>query len=304
MEILYNLTVGFMLFLSFQGCFCITHTSISELEGKSVKFVFTYPCDSTVVTLRHSTRQPFYQYQSTDGEVYSLKKFQEHRLTVQNINQSPNCSLTLQIRNIMEEDRGTYFTSVYMEGDILNDNYTQRVGLQINYPPSKLSCVLDDDSDGVWITLKCTADAGTLSGKVECYQNVTKILDIQIFKDFRQTIQIKKTTLPVFCCASLSSQVIDRCMCNDTVYPPDTNQDPCPVTAVLYQHRPTVPSTEIVSKKTEATSFQAIEEDIRYEWFPKTKMHFVSNLAKFAPIISVLATITIPTILTLIDDEP
>ncbi|XP_030841733.1 uncharacterized protein LOC115924106 [Strongylocentrotus purpuratus] len=231
----HSLTGGFniplllisIILINLYGC---KSTQLSEIQGQDANLIFPYPCDSTEVTLQHSNGDPFYR--STDGSSLSLPGGQLHRFQVQNRNKNGNCSLDLTIINLMRIDAGKYISLVYKNGQSIVD-HTTRVGLQIDYPPGKASCVESEGKGGDWVSIDCTANVGSLSGKIECYQGgvwMPSLTDpIETVTLLTQTILIRKSQ-PVFCCSSTLDEYKLRCECNDTgLYKADDDiNDPCP----------------------------------------------------------------------------
>ncbi|XP_041461249.1 uncharacterized protein LOC121412522 [Lytechinus variegatus] len=283
-----------LLHVYFQECFGKT---FRELKGNSIKFSLNYPCNSTKVTLRHSTRSPFYKCTPANEGTVSLPNEQQGRFVIHNSNES--CSITVQIRNLTIDDRGTYYTSVYM-GDNLKDKYTHRIGLQVDYPPSIRSCVLGDDSDAIYTTLECTADKGTIDGTFKCYQNQRGIYSLVIpasqewidslvipaSQELRHMIKIIKG-IPVFCCITMVSQSINPCGCHDIVHPLYTNQEPCPTPTTA------TPQTTILTelKRAQNIILSISEEGFIHihDWLPKYSSQ--ENLCRFTPAVFVIAIV-------------
>ncbi|XP_030840410.1 uncharacterized protein LOC115923575 [Strongylocentrotus purpuratus] len=213
--------------LNFYGC---KSTQLYKIQGQEANLIFPYPCDSTEVTLQQSARAPFYR--STDGSSLALPDDQVHRFKVQIRIKIGNCSLDLTISNLMRSDEGTYLSTIYKDGQ-LRDEYTTRIGLQVDYPPGEASCVASYDKGGDWGSIDCTAQVGSLSGKIECYQDglwMPLLTDtIETHTSLQQTILIRKS-LPVFCCSSTLDEYKLRCECNDTcLYKAEgDSNDPCP----------------------------------------------------------------------------
>ncbi|XP_030840407.1 uncharacterized protein LOC115923572 [Strongylocentrotus purpuratus] len=207
-------------------------TQLSKIQGQEANLIFPYPCDSTEVTLvQHSSRAPFYRL--TDGSSQlSLPGSQLHRFHVQNRIKNGNCSLDLTITNLMRNDAGKYISLVYKDGKSIVD-HTTRVELQIHYPPGKASCVVSEGKGRDWVSIDCTANVGSLSGKIECYQDGVWMPSLTDPSEtgtlLKQTILIRKS-LPVFCCSSTLDEYKERCECNDTglYIADDDSNDPCP----------------------------------------------------------------------------
>ncbi|XP_054762048.2 uncharacterized protein LOC129268526 [Lytechinus pictus] len=203
---------------------------ISLMQGQEANLIFPYPCDSTKVTLQQSNRLPFYR--STDGSSLSLPDSQAQRFEVKNVINNGSCSLDLTIKDLVRDDEGTYILFVYKDGEILSD-HIHRIYLKVNYPPDKAFCVVGEDYDRRWVAVDCTANAGSLTGKVECFQNgllMPKLTDPALTGSLlKQTIIIRKSQ-PAFCCYFALNVNKSRCECDDTVLFQDGNhrKDPCP----------------------------------------------------------------------------
>ena len=217
-----------IILMNLRGC---NSTQLSKIQGQEANLIFPYPCDSTEVTLlHHLSTAPFYR--STDGSSLSLPGGQVNRFQVQNRIKNGNCSLDLTITNLMRIDAGKYISLVYKDGQSIVD-HTTRVELQIDYPPGKASCVVSEGKGGDWVSIDCTANVGSLSGKIECYQDGVWMPSLtdpsETVTLLTQTILIRKS-LPVFCCTSTLDEYKERCECNDTCLykADDDSNDPCP----------------------------------------------------------------------------
>nr|XP_054762048.1 uncharacterized protein LOC129268526 [Lytechinus pictus] len=203
---------------------------ISLMQGQEANLIFPYPCDSTKVTLQHSYRRPFYSL--TDGSSLSLPASQAQRFEVKNVINNGSCSLDLTIRDVMRDDQGTYILFVYKDREIQGD-HTHRIYLKVEYPPDKALCVVGEDYGRGWVVVDCTAKAGSLPGKIECYKNdvwMPHLTDPSVRGSLlKQTIIIRKSE-PVYCCSSALNVNKSRCECDDTVLFQDGNhrKDPCP----------------------------------------------------------------------------
>nr|XP_054762056.1 uncharacterized protein LOC129268537 [Lytechinus pictus] len=200
----------------FQQVYLPVVQAVSTVEGEGVNLTFPYPCNSTQVTLQQSTKVPFYR--STDGSSLFLPPDQVQRFNVQNRIENGSCSLGLTIIDLRRDDQGSYILLVYQDGDILGDD-KHIVQLQVDYPPGKASCVVGRSKGGEWVGVDCTANAGTIPGKIECYQNglwMPSLNDPTVVDSLlKQTILILESQ-PAFCCTSPWHEFIDRCECNDT----------------------------------------------------------------------------------------
>nr|XP_054763745.1 uncharacterized protein LOC129270377 [Lytechinus pictus] len=204
-----------------------------QIEGQKANLIFPYPCNSTEVTLQQSNRWQFYR--STDGSPLLLPENQVQRFEVKNTINNGSCSLDLTIRDLLRDDQGTYILFVYKDGKILGDD-THKVWLEVDYPPGNASCVVGDDKGGVWVAVDCTANAGSLPGKIECYQNglwMHPLTDpVESGSLLKQTFLIRKSE-PAFCCSSSLFEDKPRCECNDTSLNLDDNDSnhPCPLSS-------------------------------------------------------------------------
>ncbi|XP_030841031.1 uncharacterized protein LOC115923820 [Strongylocentrotus purpuratus] len=132
----------------------------------------------------------------------------------------------------MRFDAGKYISLVYKDGQSIAD-HTTRVELQIDYPPGKASCDVSEEKGGDWVSIDCTAKVGSLSGKIECYQDGVWIPPLTDPTETDTTLKQKiniTTNQPVFCCSSALTEYKERCECNDTaLYLDDAiSSDPCP----------------------------------------------------------------------------
>ncbi|XP_063967699.1 uncharacterized protein LOC129279587 [Lytechinus pictus] len=202
---------------------------ISLMQGQEANLIFQYPCDSSEVTLQQSNRRPFYS--SIDGSSLSLPANQAQRFEVKKLIINASCSLDLTIKDLMRDDQGTYILFVYKDREILGD-HTHRIYLKVHYPPEKALCVVGEDYGRGWVEVDCTADAGSLSGKIECYQNglwMPHLTDPVVRGSLlKQTILIRKSQ-PALCCSSAFNVYKSRCECNDTVLFQNEyhGKDPC-----------------------------------------------------------------------------
>ncbi|XP_041474549.1 uncharacterized protein LOC121423282 [Lytechinus variegatus] len=225
----FTILITIVIFLAIQSeC---NFPASSKIEGEKANLIFPYPCDSTEVTLQQSNRWPFYS--STEGLSPSLPKSQVQRLKVKNIINNGSCSLDLTIRDLLRGDQGTYILFAYKDGNILGDD-THRIYLQVDYPPGNASCVVGVDKGGDWVVVDCTANAGTIPGKIECYQEglwMPPLTDpVESGSLLGQFILIRKSE-PAFCCSSSLFEDKPRCECNDTSLNLDDNHSnhPCPL---------------------------------------------------------------------------
>ena len=225
---------------------------IYSLKGQSAQLNFTFPCNSTEVTLQQANSLPFYR--STDGFVLSLPQNQTNRFNVQINIENENCSLDLTVRDIKAIDQGTYLSTIYMDGHLF-DEFTTRIWLRVDIPPDKASCVKVQDKGGDWVSIDCTANVGNVAGKIECYQNGTKMLSVidpaEIDSSVTESFLIRKSQ-PAFCCSSTLNEYKERCECNDAALnlaDGDSN-DPCPPSSTIT----TRPIISIVTENNQADS--------------------------------------------------
>ncbi|XP_041483417.1 uncharacterized protein LOC121430204 [Lytechinus variegatus] len=203
---------------------------ISLMQGQEANLIFPYPCNSTEVTLQQSNRRPFYR--STEGPSLSLPANQAQRFQVKNLIVNGSCSLDLTINELMRDDQGTYVLFVYKDGDILGDGI-QRIFLEVNCPPKKACCVVDEYYSRGWVTIDCTADAESLPGKIECYQNglsMPHLTDPAVRGSLLKQNIIIRESQPAFCCYFALNANKSSCECDDTVLFQNEyhGQDSCP----------------------------------------------------------------------------
>ncbi|XP_041470124.1 uncharacterized protein LOC121419732 [Lytechinus variegatus] len=231
-------------------------------QGQEANLIFPYPCDSTKVTLQQSNRLPLYRSTNmTEGSSLSLPANQAQRFEVKNMIVNSSCSLDLTIRDLMNDDQGTYILFVYKNGDIIGDD-THRIYLKVDYPPGKASCVVGDDKGGDWVAVDCTANAGSLPGKIECYQDglwmppLTK--PIETGSLLKQTLLIRKSQ-PVFCCSSIRQEDKSRCACDDCALFLQNihSTDPCPTEPIVTKI-PTISTIISTKNKYKPTDVAAI----------------------------------------------
>nr|XP_054763739.1 uncharacterized protein LOC129270371 [Lytechinus pictus] len=201
---------------------------LSKNQGQDANLKFPYPCDSSEVTLQLWHSAPFYR--STENSLCSLPTDQLQRFNVQNRNETGNCCLELQMSNLKLIDEETYISTVYRDGQVLDDFTAIR--LQVDYPPGQVTCVEDREIAADWVLVDCTANSGSLPGKIECFQNGLWMppLNTPIETDslLKQTILIKKSET-AFCCSCTLDEYKSICECNDTVlFQADgSSHDPC-----------------------------------------------------------------------------
>nr|XP_054753612.1 uncharacterized protein LOC129259343 [Lytechinus pictus] len=245
--------------------------SVYKIQGQNVTLHFPYPCDTTDVTLQKSNRHPFYR--STSGPGLFLLQSQAKRFNVYDRKNHDNCSVDLMISNLMGDDLGTYILFVYKDGNLQGGD-TYMIYLKVDHPPGKAACVVGDEMGGDWISLDCQANAGSLPGKIECYQTGVWMPSLagptETGSLLKQSILIRQLG-PVFCCSSLIDKGRERCECKDTShYLSDGDYiDHCPTpsptfpesTTMLipstftennqsYQHSSLAPSTPIQMKES------------------------------------------------------
>nr|XP_054763950.1 uncharacterized protein LOC129270621 [Lytechinus pictus] len=216
----------FIILLNLIGC--LAEEQENKIQGQEANLTFPFPCDSTEVTLQHSIQAPFYR--STDNPSLSLYGSQVGRFRVQNRNVNGSCSLELTISDLMRYDQGTYILFVYKDGLVLN-NAMQKIHLDVDYPPGKATCVVGGEKGRGWVSIECTASAGSLPGEIECYQNGVWLppYPTKIGAPLNQMFLIRKAQ-PTFCCSFSFGEYKERCQCNDiSLYLSDgDSNDPCP----------------------------------------------------------------------------
>ena len=179
-----------------------TSTAIHVMEGEVAKLDFLYPCDCSEITLQQGNGSPFYSSANPDTNSWSAnKKITNHEGLERKYG---NCTLCLEINPVLRIDQGTYILTAYENGQMLPDY--PRIWLDVSYHPGKASCELSNDyDDGEWVSLRCTASEGTLSGHIVCYQDglrqphLTK--PVKSRQTFSQIIVVRLIGL-VYCCSS------------------------------------------------------------------------------------------------------
>lgn len=207
-------------------------TMLTVVEGNYTQLNFSYPCNSTRVTLQIASGSPFYD--SANPEPLSLHKNREVALqneTEDNI----ICLLQLNTNPVLRSDDGGYILTAYDgDGDILHD---LRVTLRVDYRPGKASCLWGEEENVVvdWRAMQCKVPAENLSWQIACYQNGIRLPQVNtsmVDGDILQQTFWVRYSQNVFCCASLQDQLIDRCACDDIVWPDPLHSgnitDPCP----------------------------------------------------------------------------
>ncbi|XP_030838026.1 uncharacterized protein LOC115922717 [Strongylocentrotus purpuratus] len=210
-------------------------TRVSAMVGEEKQLHFSYPCDSTRVTLRNGIWAPFYD--STNPDSLSLPE--NKKLAFRIKNESNICLLQLKIYPVLRSDEGGYILTAYAgDGNILEDT---RVGLRVDYPPGKASCGWEEETVADdWRLLECTAWFVSLLGEIVCYQNEIRVPPVRKPRDrdgiLEHTMWVRFSQ-PAFCCALLVGQPVDRCKCNDYTWAGFSNlTEPCPV-AVVTTHQ-------------------------------------------------------------------
>ncbi|XP_041472620.1 uncharacterized protein LOC121421885 [Lytechinus variegatus] len=239
---------------------------ISSMQGQEANMIFPYPCDSTEVTLQYSYRWPFYSL--SGGSSLSLPDSQAQRFEVKNIINNGSCSLDLTIKDLMRYDEGTYILLVYKDGNIIGD-HTYRIYLKVDYPPDKAICVVGEDYDTGWVAVDCTANAISLPGKIECYQNgllMPKLIDPAVRGSLlKQTIIIRKSE-PAYCCSSALNVNKSRCECDDTVLFQDEfhRKDPCPTITAQMSTELIITSLNSTDYPSSSSSTKLVDDDDGY----------------------------------------
>ncbi|XP_054763948.2 uncharacterized protein LOC129270619 [Lytechinus pictus] len=226
--------------MNLAGCSAQVDAYVSKLQGQEATLTFFYPCDSNEITLQQSIQTPFYR--STDNLSLSLHGSQVGRFRVQNRNDDGRCSLELTICDLKRYDQGTYIVFVYKDGLVLN-NAIKKIHLYVDYPPGKATCVVGEEKGRGWVSIDCTASAGSLPGAIECYQNGVWIhpYPTEIDAPLNQTFLIRKAQ-STFCCSFSFGEYKERCQCNDTsLYLSDGDiNDPCPTPVEMTTEQTTV----------------------------------------------------------------
>nr|XP_054763746.1 uncharacterized protein LOC129270378 [Lytechinus pictus] len=191
---------------------------LSKNQGQDANLKFPYPCDSSEVTLQLWHNAPFYR--STENSLQSLPKDQRQRFNLQNRNETRNCYLDLQISDLKIIDEGTYISTVYKDGQLLDDLTITTIRLQVDYPPGPVTCVEDHEIPVDWVLVKCAANAGSLPGKIECYQGGERVTPltspIETKSLLKQTVLIRKSE-PAFCRSCTLDEYKSICECYDTI---------------------------------------------------------------------------------------
>ncbi|XP_054753619.2 uncharacterized protein LOC129259350 [Lytechinus pictus] len=267
----------FLVVLGLSSC-----ESVSKIQGQNVTLRFPYPCNTTEVTLQKSNRHPFYI--SMSGPDLFLSQSKTNRFKVYDKNDYDNCSVDLMISNLMKDDQGTYILFVYKDGDIQGDD-THRIYLKVDHPPGKASCVVGDEKGGDWVSLDCQANAGSLPGKIECYQTgvwmPTLAGPTETGSSLKQSILIRQSG-PVFCCSSLIHEDRDMCECKDTShYLSDGDYiDPCPTPSPTFPESTTmlIPSTFTENNQSDY-SFVTPSTPVKMEeGYDNVRLIFLSSL--------------------------
>ncbi|XP_041461355.1 uncharacterized protein LOC121412644 [Lytechinus variegatus] len=197
---------------------------LNYIEGEEARLNYSYPCDIYDVVIHVGHRAPFYH--STDGGKLLLPHDQEGRFSVRSSNKSENCSLVLTIYNIQRDDAGTYTCITYAEIEKVQD-YNQ-IGVHVEYPPGKAMCSLNGTyQSGGSVSVQCVAPVGSMSGKIDCYQDGNKLDSLtrpfESNASLKQTLLIKHSSF-VYCCSTTFVQPKHRCECTDTVIDPVENR--------------------------------------------------------------------------------
>lgn len=196
---------------------------LNLLQGEEAYLTYTYSCDIYDVILQVGNRAPFYH--STDGGSLLLPPYQEHRFSIEIVNKNNSCSLILTISNVQKDDAGLYTCFIY--ADIEKSQDYMQISVHVDYPPGKASCALDGFyQTGGWMSLQCVAQVGSISGKIDCYQNGDRMPSltrpIETNTSLKQTILIKNSNI-VYCCSATFRQPKQMCECSDTVIEPVYN---------------------------------------------------------------------------------
>nr|XP_054753616.1 uncharacterized protein LOC129259347 [Lytechinus pictus] len=273
--------------------------SVSKTQGQNVTLHFPYLCDTTEVTLQKSNRDPFYR--SMSGPGLFLSQSQAKRFKVYDRNKHDNCSVDLVISNLMKDDQGTYILFVYKDGEIQGGD-TQRIYLKVDYlgdyPPGKASCVVGDEKGGGWVSLDCQANAGSLPGKIECYQNGVWMPSLAGPNEneylLKQTILIRQSG-PVFCCSSLIDEVRERCECKDTShYLSDGDYiDPCPTPSPTFPESTTVLSPSTFTESNQRDQYSSLTPSTPIQMKETKGNQSISDLAIVFLVLMVISLVVV-----------
>ena len=206
-------------------------TIMYAVIGKQAQLDFSYPCDSTEITLQHSYLTPFYNSNNSS----SVLDPPNYGVENQNDTASDECSLHLTINPVSRDDEGTYILIPYKNGAVLPDY--PRIGLRVDHPPGKASCEISNDYNyAEWVSLQCTAPVGTLPGQILCYQNGMTLPKwtepTEIDGNLNQIILARLDGV-FYCCSSILTGMKDKCNCTDWGWDPIRDSvsdiaDPCP----------------------------------------------------------------------------
>ncbi|XP_041473800.1 uncharacterized protein LOC121422700 [Lytechinus variegatus] len=265
MSFIWVCSIPIIIIVSLSACKSLL---FSKNQGQDANLKFPYPCDGSEVHLQLWHNAPFYR--STENSLQSLPQDQLQRFNVQNRNESGNCYLDLQINDLKIIDEGTYISTVYKDGQVLDDFTAIR--LQVDYPPGQVTCVEDREIAADWVLVNCVADAGSLPGKIECYQGGERVPPLTSPNEteslLKQTVLIRKSE-PAFCCSCTLDEYKSRCECNDTVlFQADGGrQDPCPASSQV---------------TTRPNNHSTLMENDQIYWFPTVNS---SSITYSTPII-------------------
>ncbi|XP_041472093.1 uncharacterized protein LOC121421461 [Lytechinus variegatus] len=155
-------TYVFILVLTLASCAAkIMHVQ----EGGEVELHFSYPCNSTRITLQYGYKAPCF---SSNPWSKSMPPNQELEIE----DETDDCCIKLTISPVSKDDAGTYILTAYRNGIRLPEY--PRIGLRVAYPPRQASCEINDDNsdnNAEWLSLHCRAPQGTLPGQIICYQD-------------------------------------------------------------------------------------------------------------------------------------
>ncbi|XP_041461250.1 uncharacterized protein LOC121412523 [Lytechinus variegatus] len=217
-----------LLFILLTKISSILSNQLSFTEGGQAEILFHYNQKEELdIELRIGNRHPFYQHGQKEEIGLSPKQNKRFSVDIEKhsaLGVSYRMYLVrVKIENVSREDAGTYTCSLYRDG-VIDDEYTKQVGLNIEFPPGKVDCVLGpshvDTTNRIWSHLKCAAPIGSSPGLIECYQDGDRVppwtRPIQNRTTLTQTLWIR-TAIPIFCCSTTFDKESDICSCKDYV---------------------------------------------------------------------------------------
>lgn len=268
-------------------------TALHVVAGGKADLRFSYPCDSSFVTLRHGHKLSFYN--STNPEQTSSRHYvvnEQIRAT------GDKCSLHLTIYPVTRNNEGTYILSVYRSGITLPDY--QRIRLQVENILGKVSCEIKNKYHGEWVKLHCSVSSMGTLGQIVCYQGDRRVPPLTEPKENGRTLgQMMLATLsdPVYCCSSPLERTKDPYQCTDWGWDPINNTL---IHDTISNHIPQMlPATELISSTIHSPSNMSnttrIWQANRPTGFPLTKMsdEFELNIKSGFLVIGLLSLIVL-----------